>query len=55
MKEKGQPVFKNWWDVTQKDMDATMKATKWVPAGVEYFRGGGFSSSFLTRRECRLR
>ena len=48
MKEKGRPVFKNWWDVTQKDIDATMKATKWVPAGVEYFRGGGFSSSFLT-------
>ena len=48
MKEKGKPVFKNWWDVTQKDIDATMKATRWVPAGVEYFRGGGFSSSFLT-------
>lgn len=48
MKEKGQRVFKNWWDVTQKDIDATLKATKWVPAGVEYFRGGGFSSSFLT-------
>jgi L-fucose isomerase len=48
MKEKGKPVFKNWWDVTQKDIDATMKATKWVPAGVEYFRGGGFSSSFRT-------
>ena len=48
MKEKGKSVFKNWWDVTQKDIDATLKATKWVPAGVEYFRGGGFSSSFLT-------
>ena len=48
MKENGKRVFKNWWEVTQKDIDATMKATKWVPAGVEYFRGGGFSSSFLT-------
>ena len=48
MKEKGKPAFKNWWDVTEKDIDATLKATKWVPAGVEYFRGGGFSSSFLT-------
>lgn len=48
MKEKGKSVFKNWWEVTEKDMDATLKATKWVPAGVEYFRGGGFSSSFLT-------
>ena len=48
MKEKGKSVFKNWWEVTEKDIDATLKATKWVPAGVEYFRGGGFSSSFLT-------
>ena len=48
MKEKGKSVFKNWWDVTAKDIENTMKATKWVPAGVEYFRGGGFSSSFLT-------
>ena len=48
MKEKGKSVFKDWWDVTEKDINATLKATKWVPAGVEYFRGGGFSSSFLT-------
>ena len=48
MKDGTKRAFKNWWDVTQKDISATMKATKWVPAGVEYFRGGGFSSSFLT-------
>ncbi|MBQ9430697.1 MAG: L-fucose isomerase [Kiritimatiellae bacterium] len=48
MKEKGKSVFKNWWEVSKADMEATLKATKWVPAGVEYFRGGGFSSSFLT-------
>lgn len=48
MKNKGKSVFKNWWDVTEKDINSTLKATKWVPAGVEYFRGGGFSSSFLT-------
>ena len=48
MKERGKRVFKNWWDVTKNDIDSTLRATKWVPAGVEYFRGGGFSSSFLT-------
>ncbi|MBO7653372.1 MAG: L-fucose isomerase [Kiritimatiellae bacterium] len=48
MKEKGKRVFKNWWEVSKTDMEATLKATKWVPAGEEYFRGGGFSSSFLT-------
>lgn len=47
-KENGESVFKNWWKMTQEDIDATMNSTKWVPAGVEYFRGGGFSSSFLT-------
>ena len=54
MKEKGKPVFKDWWNVTDKDIEATMKATKWVPAGVEYFRGGGFSSSFLTPEKIPL-
>lgn len=47
-KENGESVFKNWWKMTQEDIDTTMNSTKWVPAGVEYFRGGGFSSSFLT-------
>ncbi len=46
--ENGKPVFKNWWELNQDDIDNTMKATEWVPAGVEYFRGGGYSSSFLT-------
>ena len=54
MKEGGKRAFKNWWDVTGKDIDATMKAVKWVPAGVEYFRGGGFSSSFLTPEKIPL-
>ena len=48
MTENGKPVFKNWWDVTTEDIKKTMDSVKWVPAGVEYFRGGGFSSSFLT-------
>ena len=54
MKEKGKRLFKEWWNVTEKDIDATMKAVKWVPAGVEYFRGGGFSSSFLTPEKIPL-
>ena len=49
MKEKGKSAVKEWWNVTDKDMSATLKATKWCPAALEYFRGGGYSSSFLTR------
>lgn len=44
----GKPTMKPFWEITEKDADACLKATKWVPAGVEYFRGGGFSSSFKT-------
>ena len=54
MKEKGKSVFKNWWDVTEKDINATLKATKWVPAGVEYFRGGaGYRPTFRSLREAK--
>ena len=44
MKEKGKPAMKEWWNVTEKDMRAATRATKWCPAALEYFRGGGYSS-----------
>ena len=44
----GKPAMKPFWEISQKEAEACLKATKWVPAGVEYFRGGGFSSSFLS-------
>ena len=48
MKERGKPTMKEWWNVTEKDMRAATKATEWCPAALEYFRGGGYSSSFTT-------
>jgi L-fucose isomerase len=45
----GQPAIKPWWDVTDEEMRKCLKATTWHPAITEYFRGGGFSSTFLTR------
>ena len=48
MKERGRPAMKEWWNITEKDMAAAAKATKWCPAALEYFRGGGYSSSFTT-------
>jgi len=47
-REKGKPAMKPFWEITQKEAEACLKATKWPSANVEYFRGGGFSSSFLT-------
>jgi L-fucose isomerase len=45
---KGKPAMKPFWDIAEKEAAACLKATEWCPADVGYFRGGGFSSSFLT-------
>ncbi len=49
--ENGNGVMKNWWDVTDSDIDAILGATTWNAADAGYFRGGGFSSRFVTRAE----
>ena len=49
--ENGNNVMKPWYDVTEEDMDAIMKATTWNAADYGYFRGGGFSSRFVTEAE----
>ena len=47
--ENGQPTMKPHWELTEKDIEACLKATSWMPADRDYFRGGGYSSHFLTR------
>lgn len=49
--EAGNPVIKPWYDMTEKDIDRVLKAAEWCAADNGYFRGGGFSSRFLTRAE----
>lgn len=49
LNEKGENCMKNWWDMTDKDIDACLEATTWPCANLGYFRGGGFSSSFSTK------
>lgn len=46
---EGNPVMKNHWEMTQADVEACLNATTWYPADRDYFRGGGFSSNFLSR------
>lgn len=46
---QGEPCMKASWEMTDADMDACLKATTWYPANRDYFRGGGFSSNFLTK------
>ena len=47
----GNAVMKPWYEVNETDMDAIMKATTWNAADYGYFRGGGFSSRFVTEAE----
>ena len=49
--ENGEAIMKKWWEMTEKDMDACMAATTWPYADLGYFRGGGYSSRFVTKAE----
>jgi L-fucose isomerase len=47
--EKGNPVMKPFWEITEEDVENMLDATTWHAASLEYMRGGGFSSQFVTR------
>lgn len=47
----GNGVMKPWYEVTEEDQEAILKATTWNAADFGYFRGGGFSSRFVTEAE----
>ena len=49
--ENGEAIMKKWWEMTDKDIDACMAATTWPYADLGYFRGGGYSSRFVTKAE----
>jgi L-fucose isomerase len=47
-KANGQPAMKPFWEITPAEVEKCLDATSWYPANTGYFRGGGFSSGFLT-------
>ena len=49
--ENGNGIMKRWYEMTESDCDTVMKSTTWNMADLGYFRGGGFSSRFLTTSE----
>jgi L-fucose isomerase len=49
--ENGNGIMKQWWEMTPEDQKACLDATTWNPADLGYFRGGGYSSRFLTKSE----
>lgn len=49
--ENGNGMIKPWYEVTEKDQQSIMEAVTWNPADNGYFRGGGYSSRFITEVE----
>ena len=45
----GKPAIKPFWNITEDEAMNCCDATKWDAVTYEYFRGGGFSSNFLTK------
>lgn len=45
----GAATMKPFWDISSDEARKCLEATTWYTSNVEYFRGGGFSSGFLSR------
>ena len=45
---EGRPVMLPFWELTAEDVEKSLEATRWGPAKLTTFRGGGYSSSFTT-------
>ncbi|SFL69759.1 L-fucose isomerase [Gracilibacillus orientalis] len=45
----GKPVMKQFWEITEEEVNRSLQATQWRPANTEYFRGGGLSSNFKSK------
>ena len=45
----GKPAMKPFWEITEAEVLKCLEATTWYPADQGYFRGGGFSSNFLSK------
>lgn len=45
---QGKAGIKPFWEISESEADKCLEATRWDPAILEYFRGGGYSSNFLT-------
>lgn len=49
--ENGNNTMKQWWDITDSDINTMLKNVDWCNGNLGYFRGGGFSSHFRTKSE----
>jgi L-fucose isomerase len=49
MEIDGKPAIKPFWQVSEAEVRRCLDATRWCAGVTEYFRGGGWSTDFLTR------
>ncbi|CAM4323524.1 L-fucose isomerase [Paenibacillus tarimensis] len=49
MTRDGKPAMKPFWEISEQEAQACLDATQWRAATLEYFRGGGYSSDYLTK------
>ncbi|WP_286845932.1 L-fucose isomerase [Proteiniphilum sp. UBA5310] len=47
-RKNGAPAMKPFWEISEQEMEECLAATTWYPANLDYFRGGGYSSNFLS-------
>ncbi|MCL2833703.1 MAG: L-fucose isomerase [Treponema sp.] len=47
-RRNGKPAVKPFWEVTSKEAGACLDAVSWRYAELGYFRGGGYSSDFIS-------
>lgn len=46
---EGKPAIKPFWEISDEEAEACLSNTQFRPASQEYFRGGGFSTDYLTK------
>lgn len=46
---EGNPAMKPFWDISSDDVEKTLEATEFCVGDGGYFRGGGYSTDFLTK------
>jgi L-fucose isomerase len=51
MERDGKPAMKPFWEINEQEVKKCLDATSWFPGRLEYFRGSGYSSGFLTQGE----
>lgn len=47
----GNPSMKAFWEISESEAAGCLENTRWCPADLGYFRGGGYSSQFKTAGE----